>query len=37
MFVCFFQIKDIWEMDTDEKLQQCYMFKDKGNMYYNVS
>ena len=33
---CNFQVKDIWEMDNTDKLDQCAIFKDKGNDYFKV-
>lgn len=30
----FERVKDIWEMNNAEKLDQCAMFKDKGNDYF---
>lgn len=30
----FERVKDVWEMNSEEKLSQCDIFKEKGNMYY---
>ena len=34
--LCDFQVKDIWEYDVPDKLDQLSIYKDKGNDYYKV-